>query len=116
MTRTKGAMRWGAVFAAVSSGLCGLGLILSGFGDAGLGLVPYGVVFAAIAYGLMQRMRWVAYLGFLALFVGLIMAVSNVYAIGAVPGWLYAGLAVATLLGVVSLFAALWKSPEIAAP
>ena len=105
-------MRWGAVFATTSAGLCLLGLILSGFSGAGLGLVPYGIVFLAIAYGLMQRMRWIAYLGFLALFVGLIMAVSNLYTIGAVPGWLYAGLAVTNLLGVLSLFGALWTSAE----
>jgi hypothetical protein len=58
-------------------------------------------------------MRWVAYLGFVALFVGLIMAASNLYTVGAVPIWLYTSLAAANLLGVVALFAALWRSAEI---
>jgi len=44
--------------------------------------------------------------------IGTIMAVSRIWALGDVPGWLYAGIALANLLSAASLFAAIWKTPQ----
>lgn len=113
MTQSKGALRWGAIFAVISAGLCAIAPFLSGFSVEALLLLPAAIVFAGFAYGLLRGWRWLAYIAFMALFVGAIFAISNIWAPGAVPGWLYASFAVSSLLSVIALFAALWRTPEI---
>jgi hypothetical protein len=115
MTHTKGAMRWAANFVALSAGLHILALLLSGFSTEGMALLPVGIVYAGFAYGLLQGWRWLGYVVFIALLIATIIAISNIWALGDVPGWLYTGIVAANLATVVCLFAALWKSvPEVA--
>lgn len=49
---------------------------------------------------------------FIVLLVGTSLAVSNIWAFGDVPGWLYSAIAVANLLAIAALFGALWKTPH----
>ena len=115
MTRTKGAMRWGAVFIAVSAALHVLALVVGNFSSEALALLPVGIIYAGIAYGLLRGWRWLAYIAFIVVFFAMSIAISNIWAYGDVPGWLYAGIAIADGLAIVALFVALWKSPEMAA-
>lgn len=112
MTRTKGAMRWGGVFAAASAAFHVIALPASGFSADALLLLVAGIVYAGFAYGLLQGWRWLAYIVFVVLFIGTSVAISGIWASGAVPGWLYTSITVANLLCVAALFVALWKSPN----
>lgn len=109
MAKAKGLLRWGANFTVLSVGLHILGLGLSGFGAQAVPLAIIGLIFAALAYGLMQGLRWLGYVTFIALLIGTIAAVSNIWSVGAVPGWVYISIAAANLAGVCALFLALWK-------
>ena len=113
MTRSTGALRWGANFTAVTAGLHFLSLIVGGLNTEAFGLVLFGVFYAGFAYGLMLGWRWLAYVGFIVLLIGTSLAASNIWAFGTVPGWLYAAIAVANLLAIAALFAALWKTPNM---
>ncbi len=112
MTKTKGAMRWAANFVALSAGLHVLAVIIGGFGAAAGPLLAVAVIYAGFAYGLLRGWRWLAYIAFVVLLIGTSFAVSNIWALGDVPGWIYAGIACTNLLAVVALFGALWQSPE----
>ena len=116
MPLTKGPLRWGANFVALSGVLHIAAPVLSGFSSFGLGLAGLGVVYLAMAYGLFQNMRWVGYIAFLVMFIGLSAALSNIWSAGPVPGWLFIAIAVANIGAVVTLFIALWRArPEPAA-
>lgn len=113
MTRAKGSLRWSANFVALSAGLHILALIVGGFSAEALRLLPFGIVYAGFAYGLLQGWRWLAYIVFVILLIGTSLSVSQIWAFGDVPGWLYSGIAVANLLSIVALFGALWQSPNV---
>ncbi len=115
MTKTKGAMRWAANFVALSAGLYVLALFISRFSAEAVQLLPVAVIYAGFAYGLLRGWRWLAYIAFVVLLIGTSFAVSNIWALGDVPGWIYAGIACANLLAVAALFGALWRTPEAAA-
>ncbi|MCO4846585.1 MAG: hypothetical protein KC448_01270 [Yoonia sp.] len=112
MTQSKNALRWGANFTALSAGLHILAFVVGGFRADALQLLPIGIVYAGFAYGLFQGWRLMAYIVFIVILIGTIMAVSRIWALGDVPGWLYAGIALANLLSAASLFAAIWKTPQ----
>lgn len=112
MTQTKGAMRWGGIFVAVSAALHAVGLIVSGFGALVMPLLVFGVVFAVLAYGLLQGRRWVAYVAFIVALMGLSFAAGNLWSLGAVPAWVFQGIFAANLLAVLALFGALWRTIE----
>ena len=115
MIRSKGALRWGANFVALSAGLHILALIVGGFSAEALRLLSFGIVYAGFVYGLLLGWRWLAYIVFIVLLTGTSLALSNIWAFGDVPGWLYAAIAVANLLSVIALFGALWQTPNAGA-
>lgn len=115
MTKTKGAMRWAANFVGISAGLHVLALFVGGFSAEAVQLLPFAVVYAGFAYGLLQGWRWLAYVAFIVLLIGTSLAIVGIWALGDVPGWIYASIVAANLLSVVVLFAALWKAPEVVA-
>ena len=112
MTQTKGAMRWAANFVALSAALHVIALLVSSFSSEALRLLPFGIVYAGFAYGLLQGWRWLAYIVFIVLLIGSSLAIGNVWAFGDVPGWIYIGIAAANLASVVALFATLWRTPQ----
>ena len=115
MTKPDGAMRWGANFVGLSAVLHILALFVSGFSAESVPLAVVGVIYAGFAYGLLRGWRWMAYVTFLVLLMGTSVAVSGIWTLGPVPGWIFAGIAVANLLCVACLFVALWKAPQSAA-
>ena len=113
MTRSTGALRWGANFVALSAGLHLFSLIVGGLSAETFSLALTGRVYAGFAYGLLMGWRWLAYVVFIVLLVGISLAASNIWAFGTVPGWLFAAIAVANLLAAATLFGALWKTPNM---
>ena len=108
MTRTKGPMRWAGVFAAASALLHVVALV---FGGNAMTLLIYAVLYAALAFGLLRGMRWVGYIAFIVLFIGVSIALGGLWSTGPVPGWLFAAIAGFNLAAVLSLFVSLWRSP-----
>ena len=78
MIRSKGALRWGANFVALSAGLHILALIVGGFSAEALRLLSFGIVYAGFVYGLLQGWRWLAYIVFIVLLTGTSLALSNI--------------------------------------
>ncbi|MDG1083104.1 MAG: hypothetical protein P8P35_03185 [Planktotalea sp.] len=115
MTQTSTAMRWGAYFTALSAGLHLLALPLSRFSADALILLPFALVYAGFAYGLFRGWRWLAYVVFIVLLVGISLAIARIWANGDVPRWIYMGIAGANILSVTTLFVALWKQPDVIA-
>ena len=113
MTQTSTAMRWGAYFTALSAGLHLLALPLSRFSADALILLPFALVYAGFAYGLFRGWRWLAYVVFIVLLVGISLAIARIWANGDVPRWIYMGIAGANILSVTTLFVALWKQPDV---
>ncbi|MBT6191686.1 MAG: hypothetical protein P8P65_10580 [Planktotalea sp.] len=113
MTQTSTAMRWGAYFTALSAGLHLLALPVSRFSADALILLPFALVYAGFAYGLFRGWRWLAYVVFIVLLVGISLAIARIWANGDVPRWIYMGIAGANILSVTTLFVALWKQPDV---
>ncbi|MEM7438129.1 MAG: hypothetical protein AAF393_00920 [Pseudomonadota bacterium] len=111
MIDVKGPYRNGAVFVALSALLHAIAPILGGFSQDALTLFVFGVVYAGIALGLFQGMRWLVYIAFLMMIGGSIVALSYVWALGPVPSWIYTGIFAANWLAATGLFLALWKTP-----
>ncbi|EDZ42613.1 conserved hypothetical protein [Rhodobacteraceae bacterium HTCC2083] len=106
-------MRWGAYFTALSAGLHLLALPVSRFSADALILLPFALVYAGFAYGLFRGWRWLAYVVFIVLLVGISLAIARIWANGDVPRWIYMGIAGANILSVTTLFVALWKQPDV---
>jgi hypothetical protein len=113
MTQTSTAMRWGAYFTALSAGIHLLALPVSRFSADALILLPFALVYAGFAYGLFRGWRWLAYVVFIVLLVGISLAIARIWANGDVPRWIYMGIAGANILSVTTLFVALWKQPDV---
>lgn len=77
----------------------------------GMDLLAWAIALAhlALAWALMQGWRGMAYLAFFALFVAGIWAMGHVWGGGPLRMGLMSGVVAADWLGVVALFAALWK-------
>lgn len=112
MTRSNGVMRWAANFAGLSAVLHVLALPISGFSTEAWQILPVGMLYAGFAYCVMKGSRWLSYLAFFGLMIGVSFAISHIWAVSDVPGWLYAGIASANLIAVAALFAGLWKAPD----
>jgi hypothetical protein len=112
MVQSRNALRWAANFVALSAGLHILAALISGFSSETMRLLPVVVVFAGFAFGLLQGWRWLAYIVFIVLLIEASFAISNFWANGDVPGWVYVGIAVANFASVVALFAELWMAPN----
>ena len=102
--------RMAAFLLAIAGTLHVLSPLFGGFVNEALYLVPVGVVWLAVAYGLSFNLRWLAWLAFFAAMVGAIAAMSSAMGYSAVPSSLYWAIAVLEAVAVVVLFGVLWNS------
>ena len=105
-----GAYRFGAALIALSGGLHVLAPSVSGLSGAGWALVPFGAAYLAVAWGLLQGWRWLAYLAFLAFGVLGAVALSRVWSVSDVPGWWFAIIACANWGAALALLPPLWRA------
>lgn len=103
--------RFAAAFAGLSGVLHLLAPVLSGFASEAWIVVPFGVIYLILAYGLFMGWRWLAWLAFFWSFAGIAGAISQMWTPGAVPAWLFQAIFVANALMVVGLFGGLWRAP-----
>lgn len=88
-----------------------LALAAAGLG-AGVGFVALAAIFAGVMAGLSRGMRWIGHLGYLTFMIGAIVALAAVWDHSGPTGWVIFALLGASVLGAVTLFAALWRTPE----
>jgi hypothetical protein len=111
MNMIQGPFRWANIFLLISAMLHFVGAVLGGFGSDALALIPFGIVYAVLALGLARGWRWLGYVSFFALMIGVMLALDLVWAVGSVPGWIFVVIIVANILGALALFVALWQHP-----
>ena len=102
--------RMAAFLLAISGALHVLSPLFGGFVNEALYLVPVGVFWLAVAYGLSFNLRWLAWLAFFLAMAGAITAMSSAMGFSAVPSSLYWAIAALEALAVVVLFGVLWNS------
>lgn len=108
MTTTKGPMRWAGVFVAISAALHVVAVVVGGFAN-GVQMLTTAVLYGLFAFGLMNGKRWVGYIAFVVVFMGLSAAIAGIWSTGPIPGWAFSAIAAANLLTVLCLFIALWR-------
>lgn len=115
MIDAKGPFRTGALFVGLSGILHILAPLVSSFASGALILVPAGLFYLVLAYGLLQGWRWLAYLVFLILMIGSVIAIGSAWSTPMVPTWVFLTIFVLDWLAILALFAALWRSrPAVA--
>jgi len=67
------------------------------------------VLYAAFSFGLINGMRWVGYIAFIVVFIGLSVAIAGIWSTGPIPGWVFAAITAANVLTILCLFVALWR-------
>jgi hypothetical protein len=103
--------RFAAAFAALSGVLHIAAPVVSGFASEAWLVVPFGVIYLILAYGLFMGWRWLAWLAFFWSFAGVAGAISQIWTQGVLPGWLFQAILAANVLAVLGLFVALWRAP-----
>lgn len=113
MIDPRGPYRIGAFFIAISAILHILAFLVGGFSSAVLMLIPIGVIYLGLAYGLLSGWRWMAYLTFLIALIGSIVAFGSSMGSGAIPSWWWLLIVAADLGAAFCLFTVLWRNrPE----
>lgn len=105
--------RAAAVPIGISAVLHLLVFVVEGFSAFAGAMFIVGLVYLAIAYGLRQGRRWLAWISFFIMLVGMIAAYST--AGTGLHFWWWTAIAIADLIAAVILFGALWKSKPVAA-
>lgn len=109
MIDLQGPFRNGALFLAISALLHVPAALMGG----GMILLAVALFYAALIYGMLLGWRIVAWVTFFCAAIGAMGAMSNIWAFGPVPGWLFSSIAIADLLCVLALFVALWRGPVV---
>ena len=109
MSLWNGPYRFGALFILISAALHLLAFVAGGFSAEALQLIPIGLAYVAIAFGLARSRRWVAYVAFLVMMIGGTVALSYLWTAWAVPQWWTIAIIMADWLAAAALFVALWR-------
>ena len=109
MIDVRGPYRNGAALAGISAVLfCISPLFVTGAAAP----VLFGLICAALAFGLFQGLRWCAYLAFLALMVSSVFALTQMWPTEANVNWVFVAVFGANWAAIFALFAALWQNPQ----
>jgi hypothetical protein len=92
----------------VTAALHLIAFIPAGLHTDGLQMIPVGIVYALIGWGLLRGWRWLGYLTFLMLLVFAIVAYGMV-GNTAIPDWFMWTIIVVDLGVILTLFLALWR-------
>lgn len=89
-----------------------IAFFIGGFGYGGKGLAPVGLLFIAMGFGLLRGWRWLAYLTYLVVGIGVSFAVRDLFAATSVPDWWFLLIIAVDVAVVVVLFGFLWRRPD----
>ena len=109
MTDPRSPYRTGALLVLLSAAFHLIAPLISLGARDGLMLLPVGIVYVAFAWGLMRGWRWLAYVTFLIMLIGISAAMTGIWSISPVPSWIYIGIALANICAALALFVALWR-------
>ncbi len=105
--------RAAAIPIGISATLHLLAFVVEGFSAFAGAMFVVGIVYLAIAYGLRQGRRWLAWISFFIMLAGMIAAYST--AGYGLHFWWWMAIAIADLIAAIVLFGTLWKSKPVAA-
>jgi|GEM_PF-1539759 len=106
----RGPYRIGGLLLLLSAALHIFAFVVGGFSNDALRLIPVGLVYALVAYGLFCGWRWLAYIAFVMMMIGGIAALSTIWSPSTIPVWWTILIIAADWLGAAALFGALWRS------
>lgn len=109
MINPKGPYRVGGLFLLISAALHILAFLVGGFTPDALVLIPIGIIYALAAVGLFRDWRWLAYVCFIVMLLGGIIALGSSLGTSPVPFWWWWLIVAADWAGAAALFAALWN-------
>ena len=109
--KPRGPFSIAVIFVLISAVLHIVAPLFGGMTPDATGLVAFGIFWLAIAWGLNQGWRWLAYIAFIAALIGGSAAVALYVGWSTVPGWIYLGIIVADWLAAAALFVTLWRPP-----
>lgn len=101
-------MGWAGLFILISGVLHIVAPVFSGFSAAGLQLVPVGIVYALLGWGLMRGWTRLACATYLIVLILVLFAYGSMGG-NAVPVWLTGLIIAADIAGLVALFLYIWR-------
>ncbi len=104
------ALRLAAIALIVSAAFHLIAPIFGGIVSQTLQLFFVGIVYLLGALGLLRGWRWLGYVMFLILIVGMAVSLYTSFAPAPLPRWLYLGIFGADLVAWLGLFVYLWKN------
>ncbi|WP_152544504.1 hypothetical protein [Actibacterium mucosum] len=105
--KPQGMLGWAGLFILISGILHIVAPVFTGFSAAGLQLVPIGIVYALLGWGLMRGWSRLACATYLIVLILVLMAFGSMG--GAVPIWLTGLIIAADVAGLVALFLYIWR-------
>ncbi len=89
--------------------------LFAGFSDDVMMLLPVGLIYLLLSWGVYRGWRSVGWIAFLVVLPGAVFAFANAYSGTTVPAWIYAAITLADLLAAITLFVILWRSKRVTA-
>lgn len=113
MSLLNGPYRFGTAFILISAALHIFAFVVGGFAPEALVLIPIGLVYVVLAYGLSRGWRWLAYIAFLLMMIGGTFALAQLWTPSPVPQWWTLAIIAADWLAALALFVALWRPARV---
>lgn len=88
--------------------------LFAGFSNDVMRMLPIGLIYLLLSWGVYRGWRWVGWIAFLILLPGAVFAFANAYSGTTIPAWIYAAITLADLLAAITLFVILWRTRRAA--
>ncbi len=88
-------------------------VVLGGFAPDLLPLLVISLLYLLFAYGLVKQKRWVAWIVFICMLIGLAGALMETNNGSLPPNWVYYSIAILDAVAALTLFCILWKSKKM---
>jgi len=103
-------LRTAGILIGVSALLHLVAILFKGFGASMVPMLVTAAIMGIFALGLMRSMRWLGYLAFIGLLIGMVIAFGQSYSDDIIPNWLHLINAALNLAAVIILFVCLWRN------
>ena len=89
--------------------------LFAGFSQLMLQMLVASVIYVGFVMGLMSGRRWVAWIAFLVLPIGLVIATFNATSMDGILATLFWGIVAADVIALLGIFGVLWRNKGAAA-
>lgn len=95
-----------------TAALYGVAFVMSGFAAQGVQLVIIAMLLLVLAFGVLRRVRAIAWLTFLILLVAIVLIYGMTGPAAIAPNWLLYAIVLADFVGLMCLFLLLWQDRQ----